>query len=172
MTFKHCFQFAHLIRLSDEEIRVSLQMGGLRGCRRGDRVHHLRPGTRCHSLKTSFIFQFNIGCVAQPVCAVHFSVIHVIPNSVNVSGEMRGVGRQAGTRKATAPPHVKLSWPACHTWQEIAGSGSGSRQPARPVGEDGVPQARNRASPHQRPLAPASLQSRLSPLSLWSTHNT
>ena len=86
MILKHCFQFAHLIRLSDEEIRVSLQMGGLGGCRRGGRAHHLGPGTRCHSLKASFVFKSNIGCVVQPMCAVHFSAIRVIPNRVNVNG--------------------------------------------------------------------------------------
>ena len=85
---KACLQFAHLIRLSDEEIRVSLQMGGLGGCRRGGGAHQLRPGTRCHSLKTSFVFQSNIWmCCAGPMSgAVHFSAIRVIPNSVNVSG--------------------------------------------------------------------------------------
>ena len=67
--------------------------------------------------------------------------------------DARGVGRQAGTRKATARPHVKLSWP------HLAGGGRTQdswlrlcqQPPARAGGEDGVPQARNRASPHQRP---------------------
>ena len=66
--------------------------------------------------------------------------------------DARGVGRQAGTRKATTRPHVKLSWP------HLAGGGRTQdswlrlcQPPARAGGEDGVPQARNRASPHQRP---------------------
>ena len=66
------------------------------------------------------------------MCAVHFSVIHVIPNSVNVSGEMRGVGRQAGTRKATAPPHVQESWQEEDSWLRLC-----RRQPGQ-EGEDGV----------------------------------
>ena len=73
------------------------------------------------------------------------------------------MGQQAGTRKATAPPHVKLSWPRLHlAGGKIAGSGSASsRQPGQEGKmaclEPGIGRRLIRGQ-----LAPASLQSGLS----------
>ena len=75
-------------------------------------------------------------------------------------------GRAAGWHQESHSSSTCEAFLAGHTWQEGDSWLRLWQPPARPVGEDGVPQARNRASPHQRPVAPASLQSGLSPLSL------